>query len=43
MLYGKYNHVIDKLDKTKTYIVEIIYPEAKIVLDHDKKCQIRIK
>lgn len=37
MLYGKYSHVIDKLDKTKTYIVEIIYPEGKIVVDYGGK------
>jgi RNA ligase len=34
ILHAKYQHVISKLDKTKTYLFEIIYPENRIVVDY---------
>lgn len=35
ILYEKYQHTFDKLDKTKTYIFEIIYPENRIVVNYN--------
>ncbi len=37
LLYDKYPKSIDKLDKTKTYLFEIIYPENRIVIDYGYK------
>jgi hypothetical protein len=34
ILYKKYNHVLNQLDKDKTYLFEIIYPENKIVVNY---------
>lgn len=34
ILHSKYQLVISKLDKTKTYLFEIIYPENRIVVDY---------
>lgn len=34
ILYTKYNHLVDKLDKNKTYVWEIIYPENRIVCNY---------
>ena len=34
MLHGKYKATWSLLDKTKTYLFEIIYPENRIVLDY---------
>jgi RNA ligase len=34
LLHTKYANTISKLDKTKTYLFEIIYPENRIVLDY---------
>lgn len=34
ILHTKYKHVISKLDKSKTYLFEIIYPENRIVVDY---------
>lgn len=34
ILYEKYSHLFDKLDKDKTYLFEIIYPENRIVVDY---------
>lgn len=34
ILYERYQHTFDKLDKNKTYIFEIIYPENRIVVDY---------
>lgn len=34
MLYGTYKDCIGKLDRDKTYLFEIIYPENRIVLDY---------
>lgn len=34
VLYSKYSHLFDKLDKGKTYLFEIIYPENRIVVDY---------
>jgi RNA ligase len=34
MLYTQYAEVIPLLDKSKTYLFEIIYPENRIVLDY---------
>lgn len=34
LLYDKYAKSIDQLDKTKTYLFEIIYPENRIVIDY---------
>ncbi|MCR4032492.1 T4 RnlA family RNA ligase [Flavobacterium panacis] len=36
MLHGKYKNSWALLDKTKTYLFEIIYPENRIVLDYGK-------
>ncbi|MFH6994413.1 RNA ligase [Flavobacterium sp. FlaQc-48] len=36
MLHGKYKKSWSRLDKTKTYLFEIIYPENRIVLDYGK-------
>lgn len=35
VLYKKYSHLFDKLDRTATYIFEIIYPENTIVLNYN--------
>jgi len=35
VLKSKYPSVIPKLDKTKTYLFEIIYPENRIVVDYE--------
>jgi RNA ligase len=34
ILYNKYSHLFDKLDKNSTYLFEIIYPKNKIVVDY---------
>lgn len=34
ILYSKYPHTFDKLDKTATYLFEIIYPQNRIVIDY---------
>lgn len=34
MLHSKYAHAFDRLDRSKTYIFEIIYPENRIVCDY---------
>lgn len=34
ILHNKYAHVIDQLDRTKTYLFEIIYPKNKIVINY---------
>lgn len=34
MLYDKYSATFEKLDKTRTYLFEIIYPENRIVVDY---------
>jgi RNA ligase len=34
ILYGRYSHTFDKLDRNKTYLFEIIYPENRIVVDY---------
>ena len=34
ILYQRYKNVWDKLDKNKTYLFEIIYPENRIVIDY---------
>lgn len=36
LLYKKYSHTFDKLDKNLTYLFEIIYPENRIVVDYGK-------
>lgn len=36
ILHEKYSHTFDKLDKSKTYLFEIIYPENRIVVDYGK-------
>lgn len=37
LLYDKYAKSIEQLDKTKTYLFEIIYPENRIVIDYGHK------
>lgn len=34
LLHSKYSHIFDKLDKSSTYVFEIIYPQNKIVVDY---------
>ena len=34
ILYSKYKHTFDKLDKSSTYLFEIIYPQNRIVVDY---------
>lgn len=34
ILHTKYKHTFDKLNKNKTYLFEIIYPENRIVVDY---------
>lgn len=34
ILYSNYSHFFPKLDRTKTYLFEIIYPENKIVVNY---------
>ncbi len=34
ILHNRYKYVIPKLDKTKTYLFEIIYPENRIVVNY---------
>lgn len=34
ILYNKYSHLFDKLDKSSTYLFEIIYPKNRIVVDY---------
>ncbi len=34
ILHSKYQHTFDKLDRNKTYLFEIIYPENRIVVDY---------
>lgn len=34
ILHSKYQHIFPKLDRTKTYLFEIIYPENRIVVDY---------
>lgn len=35
ILYQKYKHVLDNLDKKATYLFEIIYPQNRIVVDYE--------
>ena len=37
LLITKYKHCIEHLDKSKTYLFEIIYPENRIVIDYGHK------
>ncbi len=37
MLYGKYTHTFPLLDRSKTYLFEIIYPENRIVVDYGNR------
>ncbi|MEN7548099.1 T4 RnlA family RNA ligase [Rapidithrix thailandica] len=37
ILHSDYAHCLDKLDRSKTYLFEIIYPENRIVVDYGKK------
>ncbi|MBC8110354.1 MAG: hypothetical protein H7Y04_04775 [Verrucomicrobia bacterium] len=37
MLYQNYAHTFSQLDKSKTYLFEIIYPENRIVVDYGKQ------
>jgi T4 RnlA family RNA ligase len=37
LLNEKYSHTISRLDKNKTYLFEIIYPENRIVVDYGGK------
>ena len=37
LLHSKYKASIDKLDRSKTYLFEIIYPENRIVLNYGNK------
>lgn len=37
ILYKKYKDTFDKLDKSKTYLFEIIYPQNRIVIDYGDK------
>lgn len=37
ILHEKYSHLFDRLDKDKTYLFEIIYPENRIVVDYGPK------
>ena len=37
MLHAMYSEAISKLDKTKTYLFEIIYPENRIVIDYGQR------
>lgn len=37
ILHDRYSHIFDKLDKDKTYLFEIIYPENRIVVDYHGK------
>jgi RNA ligase len=34
ILYNRYQHTFDKLDKKATYLFEIIYPQNRIVVDY---------
>lgn len=34
LLYSKYSHTFDKIDKGSTYLFEIIYPDNRIVVDY---------
>ena len=34
ILFTKYKHTFGKLDKNKTYLFEIVYPENRIVIDY---------
>lgn len=34
ILYKKYSHLFDKLDKNCTYLFEIIFPDNRVVLDY---------
>ena len=34
VLHSRYAHTFDKLDRSKTYLFEIIYPENRIVVDY---------
>lgn len=36
ILYGRYSNTFNKLDKNKTYLFEILYPENRIVVDYGK-------
>lgn len=36
ILHKKYSHIFSKLDRTKTYLFEIIYPGNRIVIDYGK-------
>jgi RNA ligase len=37
VLYSRYQHTFDKLNKNATYLFEIIYPENRIVVDYKGK------
>lgn len=40
ILHEKYKDVWDTLDKSKTYLFEIIYPENRIVVDYGDECDL---
>lgn len=42
MLIEDYKHTWDKLDKSKTYLFEIIYPDNRIVIDYGKLRELKL-
>ncbi len=42
MLQENYKHIFDKLDKSKTYLFEIIYPDNRIVIDYGNLRELRL-
>jgi len=42
MLLEDYRHTFDKLDKSKTYLFEIIYPDNRIVIDYGKTRELKL-
>ena len=34
ILHSKYSHLFDKLDKSKSYIFEVLFPESRVLIDY---------
>jgi RNA ligase len=34
ILHNKYSHLFDKIDKSKSYIFEVLFPESRVLIDY---------
>lgn len=37
ILHNKYSHLLDKFDKSKSYIFEVLFPESRVLVDYGNR------